>query len=154
MGFRSEMPVVSLAFDLMHFAIAFLVLFLVEGVDATACIDDSTFPHHQTLRRKVFSVSGLKILRVSSFFSSKRRNSPESLSPVPFRYGGRYPETTNCLAVIDCVLDALSAKALLGNVHAQHARESDRRASAFNLRIEHFVLMLTELSGPLRSQIQ
>ena len=48
-------------------------------------------------------------------------------------------ERTNRLAVVDYVFDAFvrQAKALLRNVHAQHARQSDRRAaSAFDLRIK------------------
>lgn len=108
-------------------------------------IDDSPFAHHQTLLGEM-TVDGVEDIL----------GQPIGLKPMPkFQQCRRVrrglsvevdaDETTNGLAIVDRVLDAFirQTKASLGHVHAQHARQANRRtARALDLRIKPFDFLM------------
>ena len=122
----------------MHFRVAFLVLGRRRRRDQRG-IDDGPFAHHQTLRRQV-PVDGLEnltdqLMRLEQSAEFQPRRRVRRRLPIEVDTD----EATNGLAVVERVLDAFvrQAKALLGNVHVQHVRQSDRRtAGTFDFWIE------------------
>ena len=134
-----KVPVIAF-FRLVHFRIALAIPVLRRRRRGDQRgVDDGSFAHHQAFLGQV-PVDGIEDLA----------RKPVGFQEVPELQQRRRvrrrlaaqvnsDEGADGLAVIDRIFNAFvrQAKALLGHVHAQHARQSDRRAaSAFDLRIE------------------
>jgi len=124
----------------VHFRIALAILVLGRRWRGDQrSIHDGAFTHHQAFlgQMSVDRIEDLPRQRVCfqqvAELQQRRRVRRRLAAQVNAN------ESADGLAVVDRVLDAFvrQPKALLGNVHAQHAHQSDRRApGAFDLGIE------------------
>ena len=117
-------------------------LFLVDG-EAVISVASTIVPSRMI---KPFAAKcaliALNIFGVSLFFYRRRRNSNKVVASVEdSRLRSMPTKPRIALAVVDCIFDALirQTKALLSDIHAQHARQPDWwPSSAFGLRIKRF----------------
>lgn len=128
----------------MHLGIAPFIPILGRGrCRDQGRVDDGALAHHQTLVGQM-SVDALEDLACESVLFEQTAKLQQG-----GRIGRRLPcqvdadEATDCLAVLDRVLDPFvrEAEALLGDVHPQHPPQPNRlAAAAVTLQIERLNL--------------
>lgn len=140
---HAEVPLITLP-GLVHFGVAPAILILRRGRRGNdGRIDYGAFSEQQALLSKVGVDGGKDALGQSVGFEQAAE--PEQGGGIR----GGFPvqinanEGSNGLAVVDCIFDPLvrQSEALLGNVHARHALQADRRPAATGaFGIERFQL--------------
>ena len=136
---HAEVPVIA-SLRLVHIWITLAVLvFGRRRRGDQRGVGDGAFAHHQALFGEM-SVDRFEDLARQPI-DFKKVAEVQQDRRVWCRLAAQFDvdKGANGLAVVDCVFDAFvrQTKALLGHIHAQHARQSDRwPAGAFDLRIE------------------
>ena len=138
-----EVPLVAL-FSLVHLGVALAVLVLRRGRRSDdRGIDHCAFPQQQAAGGEMHVDGGEDTLGQLVCFQQTAEL--EERSGIRCRFAAEVDadEATDRMAVVKGVFRSLvrQPEALLGNVHAQHTREADRRAAtSFAFGVERFHL--------------